>query len=85
MKHPKAMEKWVNILNEDDCVNISATFKPILHTVMLIWKHPAYHNTPSRSGESFDRLLNNQIERWQESMVVCTMCDTGKGAAMMAT
>ncbi len=40
MKHIKTLEKLVNKLNEDDFVNISARFKPILHTTMLIWKHP---------------------------------------------
>jgi hypothetical protein len=48
MKHPKALEKWVNKLNEDDFVNsMSATFELILHTIMLIWKNSAYYNTPS--------------------------------------
>jgi hypothetical protein len=76
MKHPKALEKWVNKLNEDDFVNMSAKFELILHTIMLIWKNSAYYDTPSQLGERFDRLLNNQMERRQESTVVRTMMVT---------
>ena len=48
MKHLKTLEKWVLKLNEDDFVNVPKSFKPILHTIMLIWKHSTYYNTPSR-------------------------------------
>ena len=76
MKHPKALEKWVNKVNEDDFVNMAAAFELILHTIMRILKNSAYHNTPSQLGESFDRLLNNLTERRQESAVVRTMMAT---------
>jgi hypothetical protein len=76
MKHPKALEKWVNKVNKYDFVNMAAAFGLILHTIMRIWKNSAYHNTPSQLGEIFDQLLNNLTERRQESAVVCTMMAT---------
>ena len=48
MKNLKTLEKWVNKLNEEDFGNLSVMFKPMLHTLMLIWKHSTYYNTPSR-------------------------------------
>ena len=63
MKHLKALEKWVNKLNEDDFVNISATFKPILHTIMLIWKHSTYYNTPSRLVILIREICNSIIDQ----------------------
>ena len=63
MKHLKTLEKWVNKLNEDDFVNISATFKPILHTIMLIWKHSTYYNTPSRLVILIREICNSIIDQ----------------------
>ena len=63
MKHLKTLEKWVNKLNEDDFVNISATFKPILHTTMLIWKHSMYYNTPSRLVILIREICNSIIDQ----------------------
>jgi dynein heavy chain len=63
MKHLKTLEKWVNKLMEDDFVNTSATFKPILHTIMLIWKHSVYYNIPSRLVILIREICNAIIDQ----------------------
>lgn len=59
----KTLEIWVNKLNEDDFANISLVFKPIMHTIMLIWKHSAYYNTPSRLVVLIREVCNSIIDQ----------------------
>ena len=63
MKHLKTLEKWVLKLNEDDFVNVPKLFKPILHTIMLIWKHSTYYNTPSRLVILIREICNSIIDQ----------------------
>ena len=62
-KNLKTLEKWVNKLNEDDFGNLPAIFRPLLHTLMLIWKHSSYYNTPSRLVILVREMCNSIIEQ----------------------
>ena len=63
VKNLKTLEKWVNKLNEDDFGNLSAIFKPLIHTLMLIWKHSKYYNTPSRLVILVREMCNSIIDQ----------------------
>jgi len=63
VKNLRTLEKWVNKLNEDDFGNLSAMFKPMLHTLMLIWKHSTYYNTPTRLVILVREMCNSIIDQ----------------------
>lgn len=62
-KKLRTLDRWINKLNDDDFTNLRATFKPILHTVMLIWKHSKYYNTPSRLVVLIREMCNSVISQ----------------------
>ncbi|KAL7443397.1 hypothetical protein ACHAXH_005661 [Discostella pseudostelligera] len=62
-KHLNTLETWINKLNEDDFANIASVFKPIMHTLMLIWKHSTYYNTPSRLVILIREICNSVIDQ----------------------
>lgn len=63
MKHLKALEKWVNKLNEDDFSDLNTVFKPLMHILMLIWKHSTYYNTPTRLVILVREMCNSIIDQ----------------------
>eukprot|EP00804_Cyclotella_cryptica_P025500 CCRYP_012000-RA/>CCRYP_012000-RA protein AED:0.01 eAED:0.01 QI:1390/1/1/1/1/1/4/5322/2834 len=62
-KHLKPLENWINKLNDDDLMNLPAYFKPIMHILMLIWKHSTYYNTPTRLVVLIREMSNSIIDQ----------------------
>lgn len=63
VKHLNTLEKWINKLNEDDFGNLTTVFTPMLHILMLIWKHSKYYNTPNRLVVLVQEMCNSIIEQ----------------------
>ncbi|KAL7489135.1 hypothetical protein ACHAW6_014715 [Cyclotella cf. meneghiniana] len=61
MKHLKTLENWINKLNDDDLTNLPALYKPLMHIMMLIWKHSTYYNTPTRLVVLIREMCNSII------------------------
>ena len=49
LKYLQTLSKWFNKLNEqDDFKGLVGLFKPIVHTILLIWKNSEHYNKPTR-------------------------------------
>lgn len=51
------------LINGDDFVKLEELFRPILHTVLLIWKNSEYYNTPTRIVILFKEICNALVEQ----------------------
>lgn len=63
VKYLQTLEKWIRKLNEDDIENLTPIFKPIMHTLMLIWKHSSHYNTPNRLVVMIREMCNSVIDQ----------------------
>ncbi|KAL7445854.1 hypothetical protein ACHAXM_010428 [Skeletonema potamos] len=68
VKHLKPLEKWINKLNEDDFGNLTTVFTPMLHVLMLIWKHSKHYNTSNRLVVVVQEMCNSIIEQAYRSI-----------------
>ena len=58
------LEEWVEkLVAVDDLSAMQGLFRPFLHTVLLIWKHSKYYNTPSRIVVLLKEVCNSIIEQ----------------------
>jgi dynein heavy chain, axonemal len=49
LKYLQTLAKWFQKLNEqDDFAGLPGLFKPIVHTILLIWKNSDHYNKPMR-------------------------------------
>lgn len=50
VKFLSSLTKYFEKLSSDgmDFAELEKLFDPILHTILLIWKHSGYYNTPGR-------------------------------------
>ena len=49
LKYLQTLSKWFTKLNEqDDFAGLPGNFKPIVHTILLIWKNSSHYNKPMR-------------------------------------
>lgn len=53
-------------LKETDFVSSHDTFIPIMHTILLIWKHSRFYNTPPRLVVLIREICNEIIRKGQE-------------------
>eukprot|EP00957_Ditylum_brightwellii_P025979 1964316-Ditylum_brightwellii.AAC.1 len=64
MKYLHSLEGWFDRLNsEPDFPNLKAVFRPILHTLLLIWKKSKYYNSPARLVVLVREICNSIIEQ----------------------
>eukprot|EP00984_Skeletonema_dohrnii_P005277 scaffold1843_cov107-Skeletonema_dohrnii-CCMP3373.AAC.8 len=68
VKHLRPLEKWINKLNEEDFGNLTTVFKPMLHILMLIWKHSKHYNTPNRLVVLVQEMCNSIIDQAHRSI-----------------
>jgi len=58
------LEEWFEkLINGGDFVKLQDLFRPILHTVLLIWKNSEYYSTPSRIVILLKEICNALIEQ----------------------
>eukprot|EP01083_Nonionella_stella_P078543 215017_1 len=63
-KFLSTLEEWFEkLINGDDYPKLQDIFRPILHTILLIWKNSEYYNTPSRIVILFKEICNAIIEQ----------------------
>ncbi|KAK1747720.1 hypothetical protein QTG54_001683 [Skeletonema marinoi] len=68
VRHLRPLEKWINKLNEEDFGNLTTVFKPMLHILMLIWKHSKHYNTPNRLVVLVQEMCNSIIDQAHRSI-----------------
>ena len=58
------LEEWFEkLIKGDDYAKLQDIFRPILYTILLIWKNSKYYNTPSRIVILFKEICNAIIEQ----------------------
>jgi len=61
-KYLRTLEIWFHKLNnEDDFPKTVELFKPMLHTILLIWKNSKHYNTPARLVVLMREICNSLI------------------------
>ena len=49
LKYLQTLSKWFSKLNEqDDFAGLPGLFKPVVHTILLVWKNSDHYNKPMR-------------------------------------
>ena len=62
VKYLKPLRKYLEKLNSmDDFVALIELFKPMFHTVLLIWKHSGYYNTSAKMVTLLREMCNDLI------------------------
>jgi dynein heavy chain len=62
VKFLKPLRKYLDKLNlMDDFPQLVDLFKPIMHTLMLIWKHSKSYNSPTRFVTLMQEICNDLI------------------------
>lgn len=64
VKFLSTLEKLFDkLINGDDILKLKDLFRPILFTILMIWKNSEYYNTPSRIVVLFNQICNALIEQ----------------------
>ena len=62
VKYLKPLRKYLEKLNSmDDFTALIELFKPMFHTVLLIWKHSGYYNTSAKMVTLIREMCNDLI------------------------
>jgi dynein heavy chain len=62
VKFLKPLRKYLDKLNSmDEFTALVDLFKPIFHTLMLIWKHSKYYNNAARFVTLMQEMANDLI------------------------
>ena len=62
VKYLKPLRKYLEKLNSmDDFVALIELFKPMFHTVLLIWKHSGFYNTSAKMVTLIREMCNDLI------------------------
>jgi dynein heavy chain len=51
------------------------TFQPIMHTIMLVWKHSKYYNTPARLVVLMREICNDLIQQAHQFVQPATILE----------
>ncbi|EQC33295.1 hypothetical protein SDRG_09276 [Saprolegnia diclina VS20] len=63
-KYLRTLEEWFHHLNnDDDFLNLTELFKPMLHIILLIWKNSKHYNTPARLVVLIREICNSLINQ----------------------
>lgn len=62
VKYLKPLRKYLEKLNSmDDFPALTELFKPMFHTMLLIWKHSGYYNTSAKMVTLIREMCNDLI------------------------
>ena len=62
VKYLKPLRKYLEKLNSmDDFTALTELFKPMFHTMLLIWKHSGYYNTSAKMVTLIRETCNDLI------------------------
>jgi dynein heavy chain len=59
----KAVEPYLNQLSSESFAEIGGVFKPLMHTILLIWKNSKFYNTPGRLVVMMREICNDLIRQ----------------------
>ena len=59
----KAVEPFLNTLGNEAFAEIGAVFKPLMHTILLVWKNSKFYNTPGRLVVMMREICNDLIRQ----------------------
>ena len=63
-KYLRTMEPWIyKIKCEENFSRLGEAFRPLLHTIVLVWKHSNFYNEPSRLVGIMRQVCNLLIDR----------------------
>lgn len=79
VKYLKPLRKYLEKMNSmDDFTALIELFKPMFHTMMLIWKHSGYYNTSAKMVTLIREMCNDLIMQackfvpgWCASLALC--------------
>jgi dynein heavy chain len=72
VKFLKPLRKYLTKLEEmDEFTALVDLFKPIVHTLMLIWKHSPFYNTSARFATLVQEICNSLIAQVRTCVCVC--------------
>ena len=58
----KAISDWIAALGSDFS-EVSDNFKPLMHTILLIWRNSKFYNTPGRLVVLMREICNQQSSK----------------------
>jgi dynein heavy chain len=58
-----AVSKFLQMLVSEPFSDIVAVFKPLMHTILLVWKHSKFYNTPCRLVVLMREICNDLIRQ----------------------
>ncbi len=62
VKYLKPLRKYLEKMNSmDDFTALIELFKPMFHTMLLIWKHSGYYNTSAKMVTLIREMCNDLI------------------------
>ena len=71
------VETYVRSINDNsDFAELPALFRPLLHTLLLIWKHSKFYNTPARLVVFIRQVTNSILAASQRFLVGKTVTET---------
>ena len=59
----KAVEPFLNTLGNEAFAEIGTVFKPLMHTILLVWKNSKFYNTPGRLVVMMREICNDLIRQ----------------------
>ena len=80
VKYLKPLRKYLEKMNSmDDFTALIELFKPMFHTMLLIWKHSGYYNTSAKMVTLIREMCNDLIMQackfvpgWCASLALCS-------------
>ena len=63
MVYLNAISKYLQMLASEAFADVAAVFKPLMHTILLVWKHSKFYNTPGRLVVLMREICNDLIRQ----------------------
>ena len=58
-----AVSKYLQMLSSEAFADVASVFKPLMHTILLAWKHSKFYNTPGRLVVLMREICNDLIRQ----------------------
>ena len=58
-----AVSKFLQMLASESFADVATVFKPLMHTILLVWKHSKFYNTPGRLVVLMREICNDLIRQ----------------------
>jgi len=64
--HLKTLEPYLQQIKSEDFASLHTVYRPMMHTMLLIWKHSKFYNTSTRMVVLVREICNDIIKRSQD-------------------